>query len=161
MSFDSEFDYTGSITFIDDTNTTTNSQISAIVTKLSDLGNLESSFDYLVNPEITALNQTKTIYDNVLNDMLNLKSNIQIIIALSTEDKANLYSLYTDVISETTETKQQWMCRMVHNSTEMVSDAENFIAGNLSVPQKGLVAELICQKYPISGRIFKVRHTFE
>lgn len=161
MSFDSEFDYTGSITFINNRTDTINVERDAITTKLSDLGNVDSAFDYLTGPEITSLNHTKGVYDGMVSNLQGLKANIQAVTSLSSGDKSALYTFYNDALSQTQETKQQWMGRMVYNTTGLVSEAGNVNGGSLSTAEKGLMAELVCQKYPIKGIVHQVQHQFQ
>jgi hypothetical protein len=158
MSFDTEFDYTGSITLIDNHNTTSNLVIANLNSKLSDLGNIDSSFDYLTSQEITRLNSFKDAEQSAVDRMLGLKSAIQTITSLPSDDKANLYSFYSNALSQTTETKQNWMCRMIYNTSSLVADAGNVVVGNITTSQKGLLAEIICQKYPINPQAFFIRH---
>jgi hypothetical protein len=159
-SFDTEFDYTGSITFIDSRTDTINVEIDAITTKLSDLAAIDSAFDYLTNPETTSLNHTKGVYDGMVSNLQGLKANIQAVTSLSSGDKTALYTFYNDALSQTNETKQQWMSRMVYNTTALVGEAGNVNGGSLSTAEKGLLAELICQKYPIKGVVYQVQSQF-
>lgn len=157
MSFDSTFDYTGSITFINNRTDTINVEISTITTKLADLANVDSAFDYLVNPEITTLNNTKNIYDNVVTNLQSLKGEIQIVTDLSSADKANLYSFY---IASVGESKKQWMARLVYNTTGLVENVGNVLVGNLSTIESNLMAQLVCQKFPITGTVHQIIHKF-
>ena len=157
MSFDSEFDYTGSITFINNRTDTINVEVSSITTKLADLANVDAAFDYLTTPEMTSLNHTKNVYNTMVSNLQTLKGEINIVTALGSNDKANLYSFFTDSVAEP---KQQWMTRMIYNTTGLASDAGNVIGGSLTSDQANLVAELVCQKYQIAGIAHQVQSQF-
>lgn len=160
MSFDSEFDYSGSITFIDARTDTINVERNAITTKLADLGNVDSSFDYLTAPEITSLTHTKSVYDGMVSNLQSLKGEIETVTGLSSGDKSALYEFYSNALSQTQETKSQWMSRMVYNTAGLVGEAGNVNGGSLSTHERGMLAEIICQKYPIKGIVYQVQNTF-
>lgn len=160
MSFDSEFDYTGCISFIDNHTDSINAEISSITTRLSNLGNVNSAFDYLTGPEITSLNHTKNVYNGMVQNFQNLKGNIVSVTSLSSGDKSALYTFYTDALSLTNETKQTWMARMVSNTDGLIAEAANVNAESLSSTEKQLLAEIICQKYPINNAVQRVKTKF-
>lgn len=157
MSFDSEFDYSGSITYIDNRTDTINVAVSAITTKLSNLSAVDSSFDYITAPEIASLNHTSNVYSTMVSNLQALKGEIGTVTGLTSGDKAKLYSFYTDTIQEP---KERWMARMIYNTTGLVADAGNVIAGNLTSNQATLVAELVCAKYPINGIAHQLQSRF-
>jgi len=160
MSFDSEFDYTGSITFIDTRTDSINVERSTITTRLASLANVDSSFSYLVYPEITSLNQTKSVYDGMIVNLQNLRSNILAVTNMSNEHKVTLYEFYSNALSQTNESKKQWMSRMVYNINGLIADAGNVNAGSLTLIEKGLLAEVICGKYPVNGTVYQVQREF-
>ena len=103
MSFDTEFDYTGSITFIDNRTDAINAEISAITTTLSDLAAVDSadpSFSYLTTPQTASLTQANNVYASMVSNLQALKGEINIVTGLSSADKANLYAFYTNSINE-------------------------------------------------------------
>ena len=158
MSFDSEFDYTGSISFIDEKTDTLNVTVSSITTKLADLANVDPAFNYITGPELTTLTNNKNIYDTMISKYQDLKGEIAIVTGLPSGDKANLYSFYSSSVNEP---KTQWMGRMVYNTEGLLQEAGNVIAGNLTSNQSNLVAELICGKFPIKGIVYQVQSKFE
>lgn len=157
MSFDSLFDYTGSITFIDVRTDTINVEVSTITTKLSDLAAVDSSFDYLTAPKITSLTHTQNVYDTMVSNLQELKGEINIVTSLNSADKANLYSFYTGSVEESI---SDWMSRMIYNTSGLIVEAENVLSGNLTSDQSNLMAELVCSKYPIKGIVHQVQSQF-
>ena len=157
MSFDSTFDYSGALTFIDDRiENTINVEIGIIETNLTDLGGIPASLNYLTAPKIASQTHTKGVYETMRTNLQTLKSEIQVVTGLSSGDKTTLYTFYNDAINEPV---PQWMGRMLFNTTSLLAEAGNINGETLSETEKDLLGEIICENNPIQNSVHQIiRH---
>jgi hypothetical protein len=152
MSFDSTFDYSNVLVFINDHIEGANVEIDIIDAKLSELGNIPGSLVYLVTPEIANQTYQKTQRELLRSTLQTLISEITTVTNLSNDDKTILFDFYTNAISEPV---SQWMGRLLFNTSKLLSDAGNINGEILTTEQKHILGEYICNNIHIDASVYR------
>lgn len=150
MSFDTDFDYTNALTFLDSCITNFNALSAATQTQIDDWAAV-TGYSSIASDATTELTAQKANYDAKSAEFQVVKDEITAVTGLSAGDKTTLY----DFRAITGEAKSSWMRRMMFNHASILADSDLIAlladATNTS-DQKKMVGERICERYLIDSR---------
>ena len=149
MLFNTDFNYTDIKTFLNQRIDGLNGEITICDSKMEHLSNI-SGFDDLVIPTQSNITSTISIYNDMKGNVELLKTEIETLETLGNIAKENLYDLWDNVLSNTSETKGIYMQRMLYNHSELIVEGNAILSDViLSSDDKVMLAGIVCANIPI------------
>ena len=134
MSFDSLFDYSNAISFLEGMTDACNTNISMISSKIDTINQVANVFPYmrLDSGRISHLEWANTTEYQTLNKYQTLLGSVQNVTTMDANDKANIYDCYKYCVDNTNEINvPQFMGRLICNKDAIVNDIAN-VAGAIN-----------------------------